>query len=365
MTKKKKIWIAVAIVVAIVLIAGAILITVYCINHNKDNGVGGNGGNSGIGGNGGNEYVNPYYSGTYYDNINDKLTGAAFRSELASLITDTHTYNPTYDDLKEVYRTTDVDPEQNGNVIWFYTGNSVPYTGDMDKGDYPTNREHVWPKMGGNAFPEKYDTGSDAHHVRPLNTRLNNTRGNYQFGEVAKTTGNRVLQNGTYSDYGTDDVDTWCYLSGGAFYPAKGYRGATARILFYVQTRWGDDYSLSFVLGQGNTKTMGDVATLLKWHLEEPPTQEEIRRNEAVFGVQGNRNPFIDHPEYAELIYCNDGQSYNSQLRQTVENCGSYFNRNTPLASNASERFPSIISISAVIPTADYSINRLNKQYFE
>lgn len=269
------------------------------------------------------QWVNSY-SGTYYNNLNENLTGSAFRSELANLITTTHKTETSYDSLKTHFKTTDADPNQSGNVIWFYTGNSIPYTGAMDSGNYPTNREHVWPKMAGKAFPESSKAGSDAHHLRPLNTGLNNTRNNYQFGEVSQTTGNRVYQTGTLREYGTSDPDTWCYLANSTFYPAKGYRGATARILFYVQTRWGDDYSLNFVTGLGNTKTMGDVATLLKWHLEEPPTDEEIRRNEAVAKIQGNRNPFIDHPEYAEMIYCNDGSSYNNSLKNVVAQYGSY-----------------------------------------
>ena len=272
------------------------------------------------------EWTNSYTS-TYYDNLNEDLLGAAFRSELAKLIT--HTKNPTYDNLKELYKTTDVDPQVSGNVIWFYTGNSVPYTGAMDSGNYRTNREHVWPKMAGSAFPETSEAGSDAHHVRPLNTKLNNTRSNYHFGEVKQSSSARVLQDGPLANYGTEDnPDSWCYLSGGYFYPAEGYRGATARILFYVQTRWGDRSSLSFTLGKGSAKVMSNVDILLKWHLQEPPTEEEVRRNEAVYKIQGNRNPFIDHPEYAEMIYCYDGNSYNNALQDVVDQYGSYLNDN-------------------------------------
>ena len=289
------------------------------------------------------EWTNSY-TGSYYDNLNVS-TGSAFRSELAGLITRTHTHETSYDELKTVFKTTDADPNKSGNVIWYYTGESVPYTGAMDSGNYPTNREHVWPKMGGAAFPEKSQAGSDAHHLRPLNTGLNNTRSNYHFGEVTQSTGNRVSQSGTNSSYGTNDPDTWCYLSGGNFYPAKGYRGATARILFYVQTRWGDTSNLSFTLGSGSTKVMSNVDTLLKWHLEEPPTDEEIRRNEAVFKIQGNRNPFIDHPEYAELIYCNDGNSYNNTLKNVVSQCGSYLNGNVD-PTPTPDKTPTSISLS-------------------
>ncbi len=273
-------------------------------------------------------WVNPY-NGTYYNNLNTNLTGSAFRTELASLITTTHKHKTSYDELKNLYKTTDADPNNNGNVIWFYTGSSVPYTGAMDSGTYRTNREHVWPKQAGSAFPEKTDAGSDAHHLRPLNTELNNTRSNKQFGEVAMTSSNRVAQTGV-ANYGTSDPNTWCYTSGNVFYPAKGYRGATARILFYVQTRWGNQYNLEFVLGEGFSKTIGDIETLMKWHIEEPPTDQEIRRNEAVAKIQGNRNPFIDHPEYAEMIYCNNGASYSNTLKNVVAEYGGYLNGNLP-----------------------------------
>jgi len=90
------------------------------------------------------------------------------------------------------------------------------------------------------------------------------------------------------------------------FYPGEGYRGATARILMYVQTRWGDTFNLTFVDSAGSCKTIGKISDLLRWHLEEPVTEAEIARNNAVYNIQGNRNPFIDHPEYATKIYCYD-----------------------------------------------------------
>ena len=252
---------------------------------------------------------------SYYANLNENLTGTAFRAELASLITSTHRYNPTYDGLRNIFDESDADPNKSGNILWFYTGTSVSFSGSFNTG---TNREHVWPKNAGNAFPETSDAGSDAHHLRPTNSSLNSTRSNNSFGEVPQTVGNIVKENGSSS------YDNLCYQANDTFYPGKGYRGATARILMYVQTRWGDKYNLSFVLGNGNNKTIGDIEDLFKWHLEEPPTAEEIARNEAVYAVQGNRNPFIDHPEYAEMIYCHDGKSYNDELQACVDKFGSY-----------------------------------------
>lgn len=288
------------------------------------------------------------YTGSYYDNLNTDLEGSAFRAELAELITDTHTKYTSYDGLANAFKVADADPDKNGNVIWFYTGTSVPFSG-FGGSVGATNREHVWPKDGGDAFPAESGPGSDAHHLRPTETQLNSTRGSKNFDEVAQTSANIVKENGS-SGYGNSayGADALCYSSGSFFYPAKGYRGATARILFYMQTRWGDhdQYNLEFVDGAGSSKTIGKISTLLKWHLEEPPTEEEIRRNEAVFGLQGNRNPFIDHPEYAAQIYCYDGESYNNALQQVLaESDDPYGNLNTAVLESLAIS-PSTVTIS-------------------
>lgn len=254
----------------------------------------------------------PTYNGSYYDNVNESLTGTALRSELANLITRTHnTSANSYDNLKTQFMKTDVDPATGKGLLWFYSGTKVSsYDGS------PSNREHVWPKDGGDAFPEKTGPGCDLQHLRPTDSSLNSTRGSLSFDEFQ---GGSVVAENKSTSYGN-----LCYRKDSFFYPGKGYRGATARILFYVQTRWGDQYNLSFVDGKGNCKTIGKISTLLKWHLEEPPTASEIYRNQKAFEIQGNRNPFIDHPEYASAIYCNDGQSYNNALKNVVNTYGDY-----------------------------------------
>lgn len=245
-------------------------------------------------------------SADYYASVESLSTnGASFRSSLASLITSTHKSQPTYKNLINVFPDTDANPDNKSQMLWFYTG-TVAKSG--------TNREHVWPKEGGKAFPAESKTGSDAHHLRPTDHDLNSTRQSYSFGEVKQISGNIV------AEYGSKTYDNLCYLDKGLglFYPGVGYRGATARILMYVQTRWGDQYNLQFVLGAGHCKTIGDIETLMKWHLEEPVTAAERLRNDEVQKIQGNRNPFIDHPEYAARIYCYDGKTYNSKLQAVV-----------------------------------------------
>lgn len=259
----------------------------------------------------------PTYEGDYYKSIDESKTGLSLRSALKDLITDTHKTYTTYDGLEDVYRVADADPEKPGNIIWFYSGTSISYKG-LGGSVGATNREHVWPKDSGSAFPEKSGPGSDAHHLRPTECQMNSTRGSLSFGEVAQTASNIVKENGS------TNYKNLCYKNSEFFYPGKGFRGATARILMYVQTRWGDQYNLKFVDTSGHCKTIGKISTLMKWHLTEPVSEAEITRNEEVFKIQGNRNPFIDHPEYATRIYCNDGESYNSVLKKVVEECGDY-----------------------------------------
>lgn len=249
-----------------------------------------------------------YYSGNYYNSIDTSLRGDDFRDKLANLITTTHTTYTSYAGLANAYKTTDAVPNKSGYITWFYTGTEVKFSGFGGSGGQ-TNREHVWPKDGGSAFSETSECGSDAHHLRPTECNLNSTRGSKSFGEVEQSTQNVVNQNKSAS-YGDGTADSLCYTSGSFFYPAAGYRGATARILMYVQTRWGNKFNLQFVDGAGHSKTIGDFKTLMKWHLEELPTQEEINRNQAVYEIQGNRNPFIDHPEYAAYIYSEAGSYY-------------------------------------------------------
>ena len=251
-------------------------------------------------------------SADYYASVENLSTnGASFRSSLASLITSTHKKLTTYDDLRDIYSESDKDPDKSGNILWFYTGTSVKYTG-FGSNISSTNREHVWAKHGGDAFSPKSGPGSDAHHLRPANANLNSTRGDLSFDIVSKTAGSIAKQNGSTT------YENLCYYGGGFFYPGVGYRGATARILMYVETRWGDENKLQFTTGTGSDKTIGNIATLMKWHLEEPVTAAEIARNNYVYSIQGNRNPFIDHPEYAEKIYCHDGKSYNTALQAVV-----------------------------------------------
>ena len=268
-------------------------------------------------------------SNDYYAPLADDLnkTGTAFRTELQNLITSTHKNITSYSDMKGssynpnnqtgVYWHTDADPNNSGNILLFYTGMSYDWDGTFGSSKDSISREHVWCQSKANFTTS--NGGADAHHIQPINQGLNGERSNQCFGEVPQTNGNIAPQ------FGSTSYDNLCYDDDTFFYPGEGYRGATARILMYVQTRWGGNYDLKFVLNEAkSSNSIGDIKTLMKWHIEEPPSQREIARNNAVEDVQGNRNPFIDHPEYAEMIYCYDDESYNDELQAVVQEYGSY-----------------------------------------
>lgn len=296
------------------------------------------------------------YSGDYYDSLDfDSLTLA---TDLSNLITTTHTYETSYDELASIFKESDKDLNKPGNIIWFYSGTSVSYSGDFGGNVGDTNREHVFPKRSGKAFNEKSKAGSDAHHLRPANCQLNSTRGSLNFNEVEQTSSNICKENGSTSY--NSDKDKLCYKSNGFFYPGKGFRGQTARIIFYVVSRWEKEFNLSLVDGAGSIKTLGDVSTLLKWNLEEPVNANEIHRNNVVYGIQGNRNPFIDNPNFACSIYGSVSEKAKEVCKKAshVTSPNDNNSNSNDKNSNANDNLPSnTTSNNSSTPSDDTSSN--------
>lgn len=273
---------------------------------------------------------------SYYANLNTDFTGEAFRIELQDLLTETHKKPyTTYDGLMNIYKNCDYDPDNRNNVILFYTGESRKLPSNFNSG---VNREHVWPKSHGNFTTS--NAGADGHHLMPCDYSLNSARGNDGYDDVDGKTG-KIVE-------GTDN----CYQGGGYFCPPDEYKGAVARILMYVQTRWGGtNNTLKFAEYAGDN-TMGKISTLIKWHLENPPTEREIRRNNEVQKMQGNRNPFIDHPEYAAMIYGYKGGYFaNDTAANKVAEVIKSHDGNTPTPV---EKYVSYISIDGTATTRTY-----------
>lgn len=246
-----------------------------------------------------------YYSSLYDSNGNIKYTGDTLLSKLNELIS-TDTTNKSYNYLDTIYQTSDVDPNDSTKVISYYSGQSISFDFDgFDSKKGGINREHVWPQSHfGKSENIQTSPFSDAHHVRPCEVSLNSSRSNTFFDELSSYSGSDAYGN------------VW---NGEIFYPSEAYRGDAARICFYVATRYTNlsfvDSGTSSEVNGSSNYIMGNLSALLKWNETYAVKDSEIRRNNAVAAIQNNRNPFIDHPEFAEYIW-GDG-SYDGETSNT------------------------------------------------
>ncbi len=245
--------------------------------------------------------------GTYYNGISDSLTGTSLLSALRSLNSSERDRTVGYGSMGSYYKQTDGDPANANNLIAFYSGTSAYFSGSFS-GNF--NREHVWPNSRGGEAVE-----DDIHMTRPTLVAENGSRGNsfYVEGMTSSTNG---------------------WDPGAESWGLDKYRGIAARIVFYAVVA---SSSLSLVDTNNDdtsNNTMGKLSTLLDWNLRYNIDATENQRNEAAQSIQGNRNPFIDHPEYA----CKIWGDYNTAT-QTV--CSA-----TQTAPTSISLTPSLASIS-------------------
>jgi endonuclease I len=201
-------------------------------------------------------------------------------------ILDIYSENPT---STESYNFTKVT-NQCGN----YTGEGGCY-----------NREHTFPKswFGGKIEP----MNSDVHHIYATDGFVNSKRSGFPFGEVATAT----FTSTNNSKLGSSTTSLG--YNGTVFEPIDEFKGDLARAYFYMATRyenvigsWQNNsvYGDAILDGSSNQVfELWQLEMLKRWHANDPVSQKEIDRNEAAFGHQGNRNPFVDHPEYVDNIW--------------------------------------------------------------
>ncbi len=253
----------------------------------------------------------------YYEGITDDLVGEDLIKALSTL-TSTGFQSHGYSDLPDIYQYSDLSLSGNGKMRLAYTGTEVNFSsGSMPSG---TNKEHVWPASwygNGKRTQSAGSPGADAHNVWPAETSLNSKRGSCAFDELDFSSSYKCLEYGSYDYAVNTDNDSYVWSTAfnnsngqptDAMYPAKGHRGEIARILMYVATRYRNDTTYPVMLHDQavtlKTGRIGKLSTLLKWHYLEPPTEWEIKRNNEVASRwHHNRNPFVDHPEYAGRIY--------------------------------------------------------------
>ena len=224
---------------------------------------------------------------TYYAPAIGK-TGSALRVALHDII-DGHT-KLSYDQVWTALKDTDQDPGNTANVIELYTGRSISKSNNGGStGQW--NREHVWAQSRG-GFTTSAGPGTDLHHLRAEDVQVNGTRGNKDF------------DNGGSAVSGCTD----CWTDTDSFEPRDAVKGDVARMLFYMAVRYnGDDgfrdLELSNVSGSAVPR-LGDLDILLQWNAADPVDAFEMRRNDRIHAQwQGNRNPFVDHPEWAAAIW--------------------------------------------------------------
>lgn len=186
-----------------------------------------------------------YFTG-YYEPLNN-LGSQSLESALTKMIKNTGTATGTTAQVKQA----DQWQNQHYNI---YDG----------LGTYG-NREHVWPNSKLGNAPE-----FDLHNLRAAKITTNSTRGNYKFAEAS---GSWKMTN-----YG--------------FYPGDEHIGDVARIVLYISVRYNLDLDL-----------VGDLNMFLKWHQADPVNDFELTRNGRIYTIQGNRNPFIDHPDLVALLF--------------------------------------------------------------
>ncbi|TDX12471.1 endonuclease [Flavobacterium sp. S87F.05.LMB.W.Kidney.N] len=236
-------------------------------------------------------------------------TGYTLKTQLYNIIKG-HTDNG-YAGLYTTYQTSDVDNfyENDGTVLDMYSENpsgTDPYsysTGSTQRcGSYSVegdcyNREHIIPQS---VFNEQSPMVADAHFITPTDGKVNGIRSNYPHGTVSSVT--YTSQNG--SKLGSSSVSGY---SGTVFEPINAFKGDIARMYFYFATRYENTvagYSYAMFDGSSNKVfTTAFLNTLLAWHAQDPVSAREIARNNAIYARQGNRNPYIDHPEYVNQIW--------------------------------------------------------------
>jgi hypothetical protein len=147
---------------------------------------------------------------------------------------------------------------------------------------------------------------SDAHFVIPADGFVNGARGNLPFGRVNNP--NYTSANGCKRGQNVNSGYSAGY-TGQVFEPIDEFKGDIARIYFYFATRYQNlitGWNYDMFNGTSNQVfTNQAINVLLTWHLQDPVSQREITRNNAIYNQQNNRNPFIDNPQYAMDIWGN------------------------------------------------------------
>ena len=219
----------------------------------------------------------------YYSGVNFTKTHNELKNDLATLITSTHTKVVSYSELKTLMETSDADPDKAGNILLVYgsQGSGMHERSRSAGGSW--NREHVYAKSKGTPNLGTSGPGADGHHLRPSDISLNSSRGSLLFD---------------------DGVGALAYkTSRGGWYPGDEWKGDVARILMYMYVRYNTRCLPLNITMNPSTYSADFPDILLKWNVEDPVSAFELQRQNVVSTMQKNRNPFIDNPYLATVIW--------------------------------------------------------------
>ncbi len=236
-------------------------------------------------------------------------TGYTLKTQLYNIIKGHTTLS--YADLYVTYETSDVDNffEKDGSVLDMYSENPAgadPYNyaitagqrcGNISVEGDCYNREHIIPQS---IFSEASPMVSDAHFITPTDGKVNGIRSNFPHANV--TAVSQTTRNG--SKLGTGSIAGY---TGQVFEPIDEFKGDIARMYFYFATRYENTVaSYNFPMfnnSTGKVFTDGFLAQLIAWHNQDPVSEREIARNNAIYARQNNRNPYIDNPSYVAAVW--------------------------------------------------------------
>ena len=190
---------------------------------------------------------------------------------LRTLTQNMHTTILQYTDRHQFLYDADADLDNQANVILMYSGESRDrreYTSGSNSHTPQTfNTEHIFPQ----SRLSTEEAVTDLHHLRSTDDEVNSLRLNYPY---------------------TDGSGAYQLVNGNSWFPGDEWKGDVARMVLYLNVRYGEDYT-----------KVGTLDLFLKWNREDPVSDFERQRNEVIEGAQGVRNPFIDNPYLATLIW--------------------------------------------------------------
>lgn len=223
-----------------------------------------------------------YYNGT------DGKVGDELKESLHNVIKGHTPYS--YFSSKYIFQLSDADPADATKVIQVYTGFSHDNS-DYGSSGLTLNREHVWAKSHGD-FTDWLPMYSDVHNLKPSASTVNQSKSNLDFD-------NGGVQHA---------IATECYYSDSTWEARDEVKGDIARIIFYMSTRYeGDPGEIDLEVADNNhtypNAQHGKLSTLIEWNELDPPDDFERNRNNVIESFQHNRNPFIDNPEWINMIW--------------------------------------------------------------